>query len=53
MKHEIIITKERRVWQWQVILGGEILFGGYCRTKKAATSDAETVVKWHDYLKAL
>lgn len=38
-----IITREPRgrVWLWQVKQGNKVIAGGYCRTKRDATNDAQ------------
>lgn len=38
MKTEI--KKDGRAWAWLVMLGTEIIAGGYCRTKSDAVNDA-------------
>jgi len=43
MKRKIVITKEGRVWLWEIKEGRKVLFGGYCRTKKDAANDAGVV----------
>lgn len=39
------ITKEGRVWRWEIKRGRKVLFGGYCKTKKDATNDAGVVMR--------
>lgn len=36
-----IIKKYHRIWEWQIILDGKVIAGGYGRTKKDATNDAD------------
>lgn len=48
MKRKIVITKEGRVWLWEIKEGRKVLFGGYCRTKKDATNDAGVVWREND-----
>jgi hypothetical protein len=43
MKREIIITKNDRIWEWTIVEGGKVLFGGVCRTKRAAKNDSAIV----------
>jgi len=40
-----IITKEKRAWHWEVAEKGEIIAGGYCRSKYEALSDASIEVE--------
>lgn len=43
MKREIIIRKNHQVWEWNIVEGGKVLFGGVTRTKKAAKNDSGIV----------
>ena len=36
-----IIKKYHKIWEWQIIQGGKVIAGGYGRTKKDATNDAD------------
>ena len=44
------ITKEGRVWRWEIKRGRKVLFGGYCKTKKDATNDAGVVMRQNNKL---
>lgn len=47
MKRKIEIKRiqveGRKVWQWRILQGRKILFGGMCATKKDAENDADIV----------
>lgn len=47
MKRKIEIKRiqveGRKVWQWRILEGRKILFGGMCATKKDAANDAGIV----------
>lgn len=34
-----------RVWQWRIMQGRKIAFGGLCRTKRDALNDAGIVLR--------
>lgn len=38
-----VTIEGRKVWQWRIKQGRQILFGGLCATKKAAANDAGIV----------
>ena len=42
------LTKECRVWRWEVRQGRKILAGGYCATKKDATNDGGVWMRRND-----
>jgi hypothetical protein len=48
MKRKIEIKRiqveGRKVWQWRILQGRKILFGGMCATKKDAENDAESLM---------
>jgi hypothetical protein len=53
MKRQIEIKRiqveGRNVWQWRILEGRKILFGGMCATKKDAVNDAGII--WRENIK--
>ena len=46
------ITKEKRVWHWEVMEHGETIAGGYCRSKYEALSDASIQIEMTEATRA-
>ena len=45
---KISVQKIRaHLWQWRIRSHRRIVFGGYCRTKRAALSDASIILATH------
>jgi hypothetical protein len=53
MKREIIIKKYHLIWEWQIVEGRKVLFGGFSRTKKDAKNDAGIVWRQNNVLGGL
>ncbi len=38
----------RKVWQWQILKGHRVVYGGMCATKKDALNDSQIVLRDHE-----